>query len=95
MADRPKPPNARLRAVRVDELQRSRQELAKLIVETGKEMGETVACTARLVTRRPSTLPAAASDASSDKASSPNQDEAATRNGRNTSYNAASPGRRP
>ncbi|MER6359100.1 hypothetical protein ABT186_46855 [Streptomyces sp. NPDC001634] len=49
MADRPKTPNAQLRAVREDELQRSRQEFAKLIVETGEEMGETVACTARLV----------------------------------------------
>jgi hypothetical protein len=49
MADRPKNPNAQLRAVREDELQRSRQEFAKLIVETGEEMGETVACTARLV----------------------------------------------
>lgn len=49
MADRPKTPNARLRAVRENELQMSRQELAKLIVEIGKEKGETVACTARLV----------------------------------------------
>lgn len=49
MADRPKEPNARLRVVRENELQRSRQEFAKLIVKAGEEMGETVACTARLV----------------------------------------------
>ncbi|MEW2426140.1 hypothetical protein AB0911_37185 [Streptomyces nigra] len=49
MADRFKEPNARLRVVRENELQRSRQEFAKLIVKAGEEMGETVACTARLV----------------------------------------------
>ncbi|MET9057507.1 hypothetical protein ABZX99_06760 [Streptomyces antibioticus] len=48
MADR-KSPNASLRAVRETQLQMSRQEFAKLIVTTGEEMGETVACTARLV----------------------------------------------
>ncbi|MDC0773901.1 hypothetical protein [Streptomyces sp. HD] len=49
MADRPKIPNARLRQVRLGELQLSRQEFANLIVATGQAMGETVACTARLV----------------------------------------------
>ncbi|MEV7077867.1 hypothetical protein AB0N88_04850 [Streptomyces sp. NPDC093516] len=49
MADRPRTPNTLLRAVREEELHRSRQEFAKLIVETGEQMGEVVACTARLV----------------------------------------------
>ncbi|MGW9030197.1 hypothetical protein ACWGQ5_40145 [Streptomyces sp. NPDC055722] len=49
MADRLKVPNASLRAVRENELQMSRQEFAKLIVTTGGEMGEAVACTPRLV----------------------------------------------
>ncbi len=49
MADRRKIPNTVLRAVREDELQMSRQEFAKLIVKTGEEMGEAVACTSRLV----------------------------------------------
>jgi hypothetical protein len=49
MADRCKIPNAVLRAAREDEFQMSRQEFAKLIVTTGEEMGEVVACTPRLV----------------------------------------------
>ncbi|MZG18556.1 hypothetical protein GTY44_34600 [Streptomyces sp. SID5914] len=49
MADRRKIPNAPLRAVRENEFQMSRQEFAKLIVTTGGEMGEAVACTSRLV----------------------------------------------
>jgi hypothetical protein len=49
MADRPKTPNIPLRAVREGELQMSRQEFARLVVETGEQMDETVACTARLV----------------------------------------------
>lgn len=49
MADRHKISNTVLRAVRVNEFQMSRQEFAKLIVTTGDEIGETVACTPRLV----------------------------------------------
>ncbi|MEU1895759.1 hypothetical protein [Streptomyces pristinaespiralis] len=49
MADRPRSPNASLRAVREEHFQMSRQEFAKLIVETGEEMGEAVGCTSRLV----------------------------------------------
>lgn len=49
MAVRHYPPNTRLRAVREGEFQMSRQEFARLIVDTGKGMGEYVGCTARLV----------------------------------------------
>ena len=49
MADRPRSPNAQLRAVREGQFQMSRQEFAKLIVTTGEEMGEAVGCTSRLV----------------------------------------------
>lgn len=49
MADRPRSPNAQLRAVREGHFQMSRQEFAKLIVKTGDGMGEPVGCTSRLV----------------------------------------------
>jgi hypothetical protein len=49
MADRRNLFNAQLRAVREDEFQMSRTEFAKRIVETGKQMGEQVGCTSRLV----------------------------------------------
>lgn len=49
MADRPRSPNAQLRAVREGEFQMSRQEFARLIVTTGDEMGEAVGCNSRLV----------------------------------------------
>ncbi|MGW1278910.1 hypothetical protein ACWD4V_18460 [Streptomyces tsukubensis] len=49
MADRPRVPNAQLRAVRELEFQMSRQEFARLIVTTGADMGEVVGCTSRLV----------------------------------------------
>ncbi|MEU4898867.1 hypothetical protein AB0B12_42015 [Streptomyces sp. NPDC044780] len=49
MADRPRFPNAQLRAVREGEFQMSRGEFANLIVETGAQMGEAVGCTSRLV----------------------------------------------
>ncbi|WP_435208491.1 hypothetical protein [Streptomyces sp. bgisy034] len=49
MADRRKVPNASLRALRENELQMSRQEFAKLIMNTSEEMGEAVACAPRLV----------------------------------------------
>ncbi|MFE3144317.1 hypothetical protein [Streptomyces scopuliridis] len=49
MTDRRNRPNAQLRAVRVDELQMSRQEFAKAVIGAGAEMNETVGCTARLV----------------------------------------------
>lgn len=49
MADRRKIPNPQLRAVREGDFQMSRQEFAQLVVTTGEEMGEVVACTSRLV----------------------------------------------
>ncbi|QKZ18581.1 hypothetical protein [Streptomyces chartreusis] len=50
MADHHKPvPNTRLRAVRELEFQMSRPEFAKKINDTGKAMGENVACGPRLV----------------------------------------------
>lgn len=49
MADRPPSPNVRLRAVRELEFQMSRQEFAKLVVTTGRAMGEHVGCSSRLV----------------------------------------------
>ncbi|CCK32820.1 hypothetical protein BN159_8442 [Streptomyces davaonensis JCM 4913] len=49
MADRRKIPNTSLRAVRENEFQMSRHEFAKLIVATGEEMSEVVACAPRLV----------------------------------------------
>lgn len=49
MADHRNPPNLQLRALRENELQMSRAEFAKLVVDTGTEMGETAGCTARLV----------------------------------------------
>jgi hypothetical protein len=49
MADRRKTPNPQLRAVREGHFQMSRGEFAALVVATGKEMGEAVACAARLV----------------------------------------------
>ncbi|MFF4233468.1 hypothetical protein [Streptomyces sp. NPDC001820] len=49
MADHRNPPNLQLRALRENELQMSRTEFAKLVVDTGTEMGETAGCTARLV----------------------------------------------
>lgn len=49
MADRRKIPNPRLRAVREGDFQMSRQEFAHLIVATGEEIGEVVACSSRLV----------------------------------------------
>ncbi|MGW2939138.1 hypothetical protein ACWDA7_47190 [Streptomyces sp. NPDC001156] len=49
MADRRKTPNAQLRALREDQLQMSRHEFARRVVAAGEEMGEAVACTARLV----------------------------------------------
>ncbi|MGW7605338.1 hypothetical protein [Streptomyces antimycoticus] len=49
MADRPRFPNAQLRAVREGEFQMSRGEFAGLIIETGAQMGEAVGCTSRLV----------------------------------------------
>ncbi|NUH42869.1 hypothetical protein HUF15_40320 [Streptomyces samsunensis] len=49
MADRPRFPNAQLRAVREGEFQMSRAEFANLIIETGAQMGEALGCTSRLV----------------------------------------------
>ncbi|MFD4522799.1 hypothetical protein ACFWP7_02435 [Streptomyces sp. NPDC058470] len=49
MADRRKTPNPRLRAVHEVQFQMSRGEFAALVVVTGGELGEAVACTARLV----------------------------------------------
>lgn len=50
MADRRSAiPNPVLRQVREDEFQMSRMEFAKAVRETGEEMGEPVACQARLV----------------------------------------------
>lgn len=49
MADHRNPPNLQLRALRENQLQMSRTEFAKLVVDTGTEMGETSGCTARLV----------------------------------------------
>lgn len=49
MADRRNLPNAQLRAVRELDFQMSRDEFAKLVIATGKEMGEQVGCTSRLV----------------------------------------------
>jgi tetratricopeptide (TPR) repeat protein len=48
MADRPIP-NTALRTVREGELQMSRQEFARAVVNEGREQGEAVACSARLV----------------------------------------------
>ncbi|MGW0585653.1 hypothetical protein ACWD25_59585 [Streptomyces sp. NPDC002920] len=49
MADHSKPvPNTRLRAVRELEFQMSRREFAKKINDTGRAMGENVACGPRL-----------------------------------------------
>ncbi|BBG20654.1 hypothetical protein RVR_P126 (plasmid) [Actinacidiphila reveromycinica] len=42
-------PNTALRAVREGELQMSRQEFAKAVVDAGMDQGEAVACSARLV----------------------------------------------
>jgi hypothetical protein len=50
MADHSKPvPNTRLRAVRELEFQMSRREFAKKVNDTGRAMGENVACGPRLV----------------------------------------------
>ncbi|GAA2650857.1 hypothetical protein GCM10010425_74600 [Streptomyces spororaveus] len=49
MAGRRHPPNAQLRSVRELDLQMSRSEFAKFVVDTGASMGENVGCTARLV----------------------------------------------
>ncbi|MEI5520443.1 hypothetical protein WB401_25640 [Streptomyces brasiliscabiei] len=49
MADRRKTPNTRLRVMREGDFQMSRQEFAQLVVATGEEIGEVVACSSRLV----------------------------------------------
>ncbi|MFF3404407.1 hypothetical protein ACFYW6_39100 [Streptomyces sp. NPDC002659] len=49
MADHRNPPNLQLRALRENELQMSRTEFAKLVVDAGTQMGESAGCTARLV----------------------------------------------